>query len=263
MKRQQGNTQPPSMLYLYRGDSIPLALGLSPMELFLGNGIVAKSIEGYDSKLFKGVSIQDLIINHIYAGSNEEDQQRQRRSPLISFSSNESVARRYMLGRSGASIPLADCQLHCATHFIITLSIDRSCLVALSSGLNGCYIFQYQFERTALRRHMVSEIESLRRQGRELDEAETEAYCFDVRLFDNEQFGTHQAVIVDVHSFVKAHPSDLKSHRNAARLAETDKEWLLLPCDAVDDSRQGLPSAIFKPNKLVDVQGYAQELSPR
>ncbi|MDD5267078.1 MAG: hypothetical protein PHO08_08110 [Methylococcales bacterium] len=228
---------------LYRGDSLPketrgvnkLRRGKTFAELFPANGLIAKFADGGHSSLIEGKNLIDLVIEHIGYELNQPEQLLSDHSPMLSFSEKIETAFRFCTKRS-KKIKYVECPSKEASHFIWKLDVDLP--IESEPG-----IYDLRFKANSI--HVRKDVE-LQLEQALVEEAKSgnlhaiaSAYLnYMANQYVDADKQEHQAKLIDAVTFIQANNNSQKNNKlifNALCRAKRDNEWLLYPCDPMDD----------------------------
>lgn len=252
-------------MILYRGDSLPdpskeRTRGKTYAEHFCGNGLMAKFADGGTSELIKNRSLLDYILSHVGYEQERSDKLFSYYSPMISFSADEDIATGYFKARAGKKKQFVPCEFYEANHFVFEFNFDADPIPTIP----GLYFFTFktnsvncrEFNEIQLKHGLIKEAE------------EGDSSLLGNAILNNIVAGiadkdekTHLAFIFDVFKFVSnqdtSHQKE-KLVKKTLERAEKDKEWLLYPCDPMNE---GLGvSAKFPMNEHLRVHSYFKSI---
>lgn len=224
---------------LYRGDSLPQETqgvnkhrrGRTFAEYFCGNGLMAKFADGGYSGLIEGKNLFDLVIAHIGYELNQPEQLLSDHSPMLSFSERIDTAVNFCTKR-GKSKRYIECPSHEASHFIWELDINLPI-----EAQPGIYNLKFKASSKHVRNDVESELNNCLKIGNSHLIGKALLNYLAIQNIDGDQ-QEHQATLIDTVTFIQANVNFQKNDKlisNALSRAIRDKEWLLYPCDLMDD----------------------------
>lgn len=244
---------------LYRGDSVPktvrsqsdpLHRGRTFAELYLSEGLMAKSADGAIGKHL-ALDTDYLIHTHIgYKQGTSDDPSTEewisKHSPFISFSTEKDSAM-YFVDRTKKK-NLESCAFENGEYFLWQLGEIPG--VKIKEGL---FALAFKTSTCNVKKFLTSGIAAANAGSVEAALSILPTLIVHGHL-DNDQ-SWHQAILVDVVTYLSSNPSgptvssDLRDR--ALTRAKKWSEWLLYPLDLMPDGR-GF-SARFPPNQYLDL----------
>jgi len=235
-------------LVLYRGDRNSEGRDFVTYGLLLG--LRARFSDGGSSQILnKPGGIVGYVLAHVGWSPGSDEEVFSRYSPAISFSSSLEIAKNYMVGGKNSSCER--CPLRDSDVVLYSLEFEPEKLARTPLDGVGWLFFERSID------NCIPHFLDPSTPGEQLLLARSQ------EIVRNENGKLHQAIVIDVLSFLKAKESEFHSkvpkeaelYKTALEKAERDKEWLLYPFDPMEDDPSA-PSTIFVPNRHLRCEGY-------
>lgn len=249
---------------LYRGDSIPSKVraagradrGRTFAEHICGAGLMAKFADEGSGDLLRERTLLDIVLAHVGYLSGTPEEKLSYRSPLISFTEDESHALAFA-NRSGRKA-LVKCSVEDASHFVWMLDIDLP-----KESAPGHYRFEYRASSVNCHGAVNCQIEkAARREAKVGDMGLIPRALMNwaaLQAADNDP-RNHSAELINVVTFIEGSDVSRVDPQLVARAkarASRSSEWLLYPTSPMDES--GGISSRFAMNRHLHIYTCLKE----